>query len=130
MWRLKPSVVLAALWAAVAVRVVRRRLRADGVRAVVPPPPPLPASGSRGVAGVLHRLTPTCLERALVAQAWMAAHGEPRDVVIGVPEAGLAAAPAHAWIDGSATAASEGHLELYRLTPPAQRGSRLVNHER
>ncbi len=118
MWRMKPVILASALWAFIAVRVVRHRLRVDGIRAVVPMPPPLPASGARGVGGVLHRLAPTCLERALVAQAWLAAHGEPHDVVIGVPEAGMSNGPAHAWIDGSPTGAPAGHKELHRLAPP------------
>jgi hypothetical protein len=47
---------------------------------------------------VLRRLEPSCLERALVLQRWLAAHGEPRVVVIGVTAA--QDFRAHAWLDG------------------------------
>ena len=51
--------------------------------------------------GALARLKPTCLERALVLEAWLAAEGTLRDVVIGVLPDGMKSAPAHAWVDGT-----------------------------
>ena len=120
MWRLRPAVLAGAAWALLAVYLGRRRLRLDGMRAHVPWPIGLPTTGARGVNGVLHRLSPTCLERALVAQAWRAAHGDPRDIVIGVPPGGLKQAPAHAWLDGVDTASPAAHVEIHRLAPPTR----------
>lgn len=61
---------------------------------------------------MLRRTSPTCLERALVLQRWLAEQGSPRDVVIGVtaPSDGFAA---HAWLEGE----EHGHdyTELTRL---------------
>jgi hypothetical protein len=75
-------------------------------------PPPLPAAATRGVSAVLRRSSPTCLERALVLQRWLAAHGCARDVVIGVtaPADGFAA---HAWLDGEVH--GRDYAELTRL---------------
>jgi hypothetical protein len=66
----------------------------------------------------LSRLKPTCLERALVLQAWLASQGTARDVVIGVPRDGMKAGPAHAWVDGTDTVSAEEYVELHRLRPP------------
>jgi hypothetical protein len=65
----------------------------------LPAPPSLPDGAARGVLAVLRRTSPTCLERALVLQRWLVAHGISRDVIIGVtaPAAGFAA---HAWLEG------------------------------
>ena len=118
MWRLRPTVLLGALWATVAAYLVRRRLKRSGVRARVPRPPRLGAKAGHGVMGALSRLKPTCLERALVLQAWLAAQGNPLDVVIGVPREGMKSGPAHAWVDGTDATAVANHVELYRLEPP------------
>ena len=114
-------VVAGALWAAAAVRLARHRLKRHGLQARVPGPPPLGPGAGRGVRAALRRLEPTCLERALVEQAWLAAMGSPRDVVIGVPPEGIKDAPAHAWVDGTDQASSANYLELHRLPPPAKR---------
>jgi hypothetical protein len=90
----------AAWWTVRALRQTRRNLRRRSFQEVtVMPPPRLAASAGRGVNAVLRRQDPTCLERALVLQSWLAAHGEPTDVVIGVTgmEGGFSA---HAWLDG------------------------------
>jgi hypothetical protein len=52
-----------------------------------------------------------------VLQRWRAAHGEPRDVVVGVR--GTAAAfGAHAWLDDEATEVLTGEFaELLRVQP-------------
>jgi hypothetical protein len=68
--------------------------------------------------GALSRLKPTCLERALVLQTWLAAHGTLRDVVIGVPPTGMKSGPAHAWVDGTDRVSPLNYLELHRLPPP------------
>jgi hypothetical protein len=61
-----------------------------------------------------------CLVRATVRQAWYAAHGDLRDVVIGVtaPSGGFAA---HAWLDGDAPCHSDGFHELLRRPAGAPR---------
>lgn len=113
--RYHPAVVAAAIWAAVAVRVVRRRLKAQGLKTVVPRPPAVGRRGGRGVRAALRRFSPTCLERALVEQAWLASVGTFRDVVIGVPPEGMKDAPAHAWVDGTDEVSPGKYLELHRL---------------
>jgi hypothetical protein len=125
MWRLRPSVLAGALWATVAAWLVRRRLRRDGVRARVAPPPRLGRGAGRGVMGALKRLEPTCLEKALVQQAWLVSQGVALDVVIGVPLDGSISkdTPAHAWVDGTDAVSPAGYHELHRLAPPSLRKS-------
>jgi hypothetical protein len=121
-YRLHPALLAGALWALVATQVVRRRLKQDGVHARVPRPPRVGRRGGQGVRAALRRLSPTCLERALVEQAWLASVGTPRDVVIGVPPQGIKEAPAHAWVDGMDTVSPTQYLELHRLPPPVPTG--------
>jgi len=116
-WRLRPAVLAGAIWATIASVLVRRRLKNDGVGTRVAPPRHLSPKAGPGVLGALARLKPTCLERALVLQAWMAARGNPRDVVIGVPPDGLKSEPAHAWVDGTDARSAGLYLELHRLPP-------------
>ena len=105
----------AALWALVALRRTRRALRRSKVTDVrVGEPPALPVSAGRGVRAVLRRVDHTCLERALVLQAWNVAHGEPRDVVIGVNGAGEQFA-AHAWLEGEPDGERGVYRELMRV---------------
>ena len=102
----------AAWWALLALRQTRRNLHRRPFQEVtVKPPPELAASAGRGVDAILRRQDPTCLERALVLQSWLAAHGEPTDVVIGVTgmEGGFSA---HAWLDGESPGAFQ---ELKRV---------------
>jgi hypothetical protein len=116
-------VLAGALWAMVAAMVVRRRLRRDGVKAKAPRPPRLGRVAGRGVMGALKRLDPTCLEKALVQQAWLAWQGVALDVVIGVPLDGNISkrTPAHAWVDGTDAVSPSVFQELHRLPPPAAR---------
>lgn len=109
----------AALWAERALRSTRRTLKRRGVEGiVVPAPPALPAAAGRGVNALLRRrASSTCLERALVRQRWLAAHGRPRDVVIAV-RAPDEAFQAHAWVDGDPDGASVSFSELLRLPAP------------
>ena len=118
--RVGPSTLAGALWATLAVKVVRRRLKRRGLAAKIPFPPRLGPGAERGVRAALRRLSPTCLERALVEQAWLAAAGRPRDVIIGLPPGGMKDGPAHAWVDGTDPAASAHYLELHRLAPPVR----------
>jgi hypothetical protein len=91
----------AALWGLRSARRARRRLDREGLEAIVtlPPVPPLPDQARRGVQAVLRRRGDTCLVQSMVMQAWDAAHGRPRDLIIGVkaPSRGF---EAHAWLEG------------------------------
>ena len=109
----------AALWAQLALLRARRGLRHGGLeRAVVNRPPEgLPPSAGRGVYALLRRRPHTCLERALVLQAWESAHGNDRDVVIGVDPRGPEFT-AHAWLAGELDGDDARFWELMRL--PAQ----------
>jgi hypothetical protein len=79
--------------------------------------PDLPVHAERGVVAVLRRLPHTCLERALVLQRWKAAHGDLRDVVIGVRGPG-AEFGAHAWLAGDPYELEAGGFhELRRVRP-------------
>jgi hypothetical protein len=122
MWRLRPDVLLAAVWAAVTTVVVRIQLRRRGLRIGRPWAPRLPPPAGLGVQAFLIRLTPNCLERAVVGQAWLAVHGPAPDIVIGVPVSGMGQRPAHAWLEGQEPAAEADHIVIHRL--PAARGRR------
>ena len=50
-------------------------------------------------------------------QAWHAAHGEPRDVIVGVTAPG-AEFRAHAWLDGEEPCAGDRFAELTRRRAP------------
>jgi hypothetical protein len=106
----------AALWTVRALRAARLRLGdGDDYRALdLPPLPDLPASATRGVNGVLRRSGATCLVKASIRQRWHAAHGERRDLVIGVkpPAEGF---KAHAWLEGDPESSSDGFTELTRV---------------
>jgi hypothetical protein len=112
--RLDLPTLRAAWWSLRAVRRVRRNLLEGGLDAItLPSVPLLPASAERGVRGVLRRSRSTCLVQATVLQAWLAAHGDERDLIIGVqaPRGGFRA---HAWLDGDAPCHPEGFHELVR----------------
>nr|WP_281372907.1 lasso peptide biosynthesis protein [Kineococcus aurantiacus] len=86
---------------------------ADGLRTRVGPPPDLPAAGLGAVEAVLRRRGATCLQRCLVVQAWLLAHGQPREVVVAASVAdGFAA---HAWLDGHDEDESSTYRELTRV---------------
>ena len=106
----------AAWWAVRALRAARHGLRSGPIRDVaVPGPPSLRREAIRGVNAVLRLGRPSCLERSLVLQRWLAAHSVRRDVVIGVtPRADF---KAHAWLDGEPVPDSPRFEELLRLSP-------------
>jgi hypothetical protein len=107
----------AALWTWRALRAARAQLRAGAVRDVrLPAPPAVDPRAARAVRGVLSREAPTCLERALVLQRWLAAHGVEREVVVGTSGTGSAFA-AHAWLDGESLPPGRSFVELIRLSP-------------
>jgi hypothetical protein len=115
--RLDPQALRSAWWATGALTHARRALargELDGI--VLAPPPRLPSAAERGVQAVLRRRSATCLERSLVLQRWHAAHGQRRDVVIGVNGA-LAGFRAHAWLDGEQLPPDAQFDELVRVRP-------------
>lgn len=117
MTRFDPCNIRAALWTWRAARRVHRDLASsslDDIRVI--PVPAVPNEAGRGVAAVLRRTSFTCLERALVLQAWNEAHGRPRDLIIGVtrPSEGF---KAHAWLEGEPPCHDEGFKELTRRAP-------------
>lgn len=123
MWRLRPAVLLGAGWALMSVVRIRHRRKHRHIDGLALRPSPCPPASFDGVRGVLSRLSPTCLERALIWQSWLAARGDLRDVVIGVPSAGLGPEkpPAHAWVDGADPSSATTYLELHRLAPALYR---------
>lgn len=117
MGRYSVATARAGLWAWTSLRQASRALARDGVQATVAPPPPLPTGARRGVEAVLRRTSPTCLERSLVLQAWLAAHGVPCEIIIGVAKQGLEV-KAHAWLDIEAgDHVAREYSELHRLAP-------------
>lgn len=113
----------AAAWTLYAVWSTRRSLRSRGLEARVPPIPRLPAGARRGVSAVLRRLEPTCLERAMVEQAWLGTHGITTTVVVGVARQS-GDVTAHAWLEGDGLPARDpgGHTEIHRI--PLRAGRR------
>lgn len=114
--RLDPAAWRAAAWAWRVMRRLRRDLAEHGLDAVPPAlPPSLPEAAWPGAASVLDRARATCLERAMVTQAWALAHGHRRDVVIGVTAPGRGFR-AHAWMEGDDVCHHAGFSELTRLS--------------
>ena len=93
--------------------VTRRQLRRGVAHPTLPEVPDLPEASGRGVGAVLKRSRATCLVRATVRQGWLAAHGDRRDLVIGVtaPAAGF---KAHAWLDGDSESEDGSYTEILR----------------
>jgi len=115
----------AAWWAHRALNAARSALAVGAIREIeLAPPPRLPASAIRGVEGLLRRRQHTCIERALVRQRWLAAHGDPRAIAIGVtsPSSGFIA---HAWLVGEGDPQAPAFHELTRLEPAFDGPSRL-----
>ena len=88
----------AAIWAGRALREVRGALPSDGLDVVVRPPPELPQHAVRGIKAVVWLSRATCLERSLLLQRWLAAHGAPHPLVVGTSIA--KGFEAHAWVRG------------------------------
>jgi hypothetical protein len=59
-------------------------------------------------------LKPTCLERALVLQAWIGGYTDPPDVIIGVRRR-AGAVEAHAWVDGADPWFDPSYQEIARF---------------
>jgi hypothetical protein len=67
------------------------------------------------VFAVLRSVDPTCLQRSLVLQRWMASQGDSRAVIVGV--VGPRNFKAHAWLDGETPPPAAGFAELTRIAP-------------
>jgi hypothetical protein len=111
-----------AAWALRSLRRVRAQIGRSGISPMIelPPAPKLPGGAVRGINAALRRRHATCLERALVLQAWLASRGEKRDLVIGVT------APddefrAHAWLDGEEQCHDGDYRQLVRRPAPSAR---------
>jgi hypothetical protein len=110
--------VRAAFWTLRALGRTRRQLRRQGMdRLDLPAPPAVPESAVCGVLAALRRRPTSCLERALVLQRWYAAHGRPRDVVIGVAGSSRDFR-AHAWLEGDVDEPEQTYRELSRVPAP------------
>jgi hypothetical protein len=90
--------VRAAIWADFALRRLRRELARKGLEARVTRPPALAAASVETVEAVLRARGATCLERSLIVQRWLLAHGREHDIVVGVA-GGTESLAAHAWVD-------------------------------
>jgi hypothetical protein len=108
----------AAVWTWRAGTRVRRQLRSGGLDAVsLPRVPSVDVRAARGVRAIMARRPLSCLERSLVRQRWHAAHGDQRELVVGVTGPGDEFG-AHAWLQGDPDWEAEGFAELLRR--PAQ----------
>jgi hypothetical protein len=106
--------VRVAFWTLRALRSVQRQLREGAWDAVTVPQVPDGTSDAGWIVeSLMKRSRAKCLPRALVRQRWLVAHGERRDLVIGVtaPSAGF---EAHAWLDGDPECHSGRYQELVR----------------
>ena len=81
----------------------------------VSPPRHLPAASAAGVGLVMRRRRPTCLPRSLLRQAWLAAQGNPQDLIVGVSTDG--GFDAHAWLADEAETDGAGFVEMTRRPP-------------
>jgi hypothetical protein len=111
--------VRAAWWGHRASRAAQTAARKGDLRIeVLPRVPEVPFTAEIGVKAALRFRKDACLVQAMVRQAWYAAHGENRDLVVGVtsPAQGFSA---HAWLDGDPPCHSRGFHELLRY--PASR---------
>jgi len=88
----------AAWWAVLTLRRLRSEISELGLEAHITAPPELASDGLRGVEGALRRRHATCLERSLILQRWLIAHGASHEVLIGV-NGGADWVEAHAWLD-------------------------------
>lgn len=120
---LDPATLRAGVWALRASRRTRRQLREDELdHAIVDLPrvPNLSERAERGVSAVLARRRDTCLVRAIVRQHWEAAHGRPRELVIGVAPRNGGDLRAHAWLEGDPPHPDGDYRELLRRPAPSR----------
>jgi hypothetical protein len=108
----------AAWWTWRTLRAARVQLRSGIVREIrLPGAPPVAGSAARAVRVALAAQRPSCLERAIVLQRWLAGQGIQRDVVVGTEGHVTADFTAHAWLDGEPQPPERHYVELLRLSP-------------
>ena len=81
--------------------------------------PPAAGMGPRGGWGIrvaFIATQPTCLERALLLQAWVGGYSDAPDVVIGVRKTS-GGVEAHAWVEDRDPLFDPSYTELTRLAP-------------
>jgi hypothetical protein len=116
-WRFSLVSIRAARWALFAFFKARHDLPKKGLGTRVAPPPKLPWGARGGVFGVLNRTKPTCLERAMVLQAWLLAYDMPHDIIVGVAQ-NAGDVKAHAWVDGVASGEeADDYTPIHRIAP-------------
>jgi hypothetical protein len=110
------STLRAAWWTARSLRRLRIDLQANGLRAELTAPPRLPSTAVSGLTVTTRCMRATCLERSLLLQKWLLAHGRPYTLVIGVPAPGVEPFIAHAWLEGHDRADHDAaYSQLVRL---------------
>lgn len=93
-------------------------MKTNGLEARLTPPPSLPGTALHGVTATARVLRATCLERSLLLQKWLLAHGDRHAVMIGVPLPGEQPFIAHAWLEGhDRPGEAAGYAQLVRLEP-------------
>lgn len=107
--------VRAYRWGRRELRRIQNVLRTDGIQARAEAAIGIAPRGPRGLRLAMRSLSPTCLERALLLQAWHAAFSAPPDVIIGVRRT-QSAFEAHAWVEGEDRWQEPGYAELTRLS--------------
>ncbi len=102
-------------WAVRELRRVHERLPIEGAATRIPLAAGMGPRGWWGIRVAFVATQPTCLERALLLQAWMGGYTEPPDVVIGVRN-GTDGVEAHAWIEDRDPWFDPSYTELTRLS--------------
>ena len=102
-------------WAVGQLRDVRERLPIEGTATRIPLAARMGPRGWWGIRVAFIATQPTCLERALLLQAWMGGYAEPPDVVIGVRN-GSGGVEAHAWVEDRDPWFDSSFTELTRLS--------------
>lgn len=101
-------------WAVRELRDVHRRLPIEGAATRIPLAAGMGPRGWLGIQLAFVVTQPTCLERALLLQAWMGGYTDPPDVVIGIRN-GSKGVEAHAWVEDRDPWFDPSYTELTRL---------------
>ena len=101
-------------WAFRQLRDVHERLPIEGAATRIPLAAGMGPRGWLGIQLAFVATQPTCLERALLLQAWMGGYTDPPDVVIGIRN-GSEGVEAHAWVEDRDPWFDPSYTELTRL---------------
>lgn len=103
-------------WTCRELAQTKKRLAIEGVEARAERPVDLSTRGYRGLNYAMRLVRPSCLERALVIQAWDTIDGRVPDVVVGV-RMYQGRIEAHAWVDDADDPLfDDSYEEITRLT--------------